>query len=689
MPYLYLDTETYSATPIKRGTYRYTADCELLLVQWALDDDPVEFAEGSIPEVLRALLKNPSITVVAHNTMFDRHVLDYACNVYVPVSRWHDTAVQALAHSLPPSLAELSVVMGLPADKAKDKDGKRLINLFCKPATDGTRYDKYSHPEDWDKFIAYGVTDIHAMREVHKRLPTWNSSKHERGLWELDQLINDRGILIDAALAKAAVEAVAQRKEGLRAEMATHTDNKVSSATERDTILAHLADTYGEALPDLKKSTVEEFILDPLMDDTLREILRNRLEGASNSTAKYTALLRSVSDDGRVRGLLQFCGAARTGRWAGRVFQPQNLPRPTISKEGIAVGIDAFVAGCSDVLGLDIQATAVSALRGCLLPTRGKKLVVSDLANIEGRAQAHLAGETWKIQAFKDFDTILGYDNKGKAIRKGPDLYKLAYANSFGVHAEDVDDFQRSIGKVQELALGYAGGVGAFAAFAAGYGIDLDEMARRALPGISPAIMEESRSFHEWMIKKGNDTYGMSPDTFTVCNSFKTMWRRAHPAIAGMWAELDNVTRHAVSSPGTVLDARGVKVKSTGAWLLIRLPSGRFLSYPSPRVSDDGQLSYMGMHNKKWIRINTFGGKFFENICQAFARDIMAYNMPAIELAGYEILLTVHDEVVTETPDTSEFTHDELGRMLADVPPWCAGIPLAASGAELKRYGKA
>ena len=339
-----------------------------------------------------------------------------------------------------------------------------------------------------------------------------------------------------------------------------------------------------------------------------------------------------------------------------------------------------------------VMQLCASAIRGTIIAPPDKKLVVSDLANIEGRDAAWLAGETWKLQAFYDYDTILGYttDGKQKAIRKGPDLYKLAYAKSFNIPHTEVDEDQRQIGKIQELALQFAGGVGAFVTFAAAYNIDLDALADVAYDTLPDTVREEAEGCYKWMVKKGKSTFDMKPNTFVMCDSFKRLWRQAHPAISSYWGELEAAIRMAARNPGNTIQCRKVKVRRDGAWLRLGLPSGRSLCYPGIQVDDEGQISYMGQnqYTRKWQRIKSHGGKFFENLCQALARDVMARNMPDIENAGYEIVLTVHDEVITEAPDTDEFNVDGLSKLLSAVKPWAVGMPLAAAGFETYRYRK-
>jgi DNA polymerase len=400
---------------------------------------------------------------------------------------------------------------------------------------------------------------------------------------------------------------------------------------------------------------------------------------ATASTAKYKAVARGVNSDGRLRGLLQFAGAGRTGRWSGRTFQPQNLPRPDMEQDEIEQCIGAIKGGSIDLVSDNVMRACSNAIRGVIVAPPGKKLVVGDLANIEGRMAAWLAGEEWKLGAFREYDEGVGAD-----------LYKVAYGKAFKITPEDVSKPQRQIGKVMELMLQYEGGVGAFLTGAATYGIDLDAMAETALPTIPSQVLQESIDFYDWSNKKRRNTFGLERDTFLACDALKRLWRYAHPAISSYWGELKDAVISAINRPGQAFDARRLVIRRDGAWLKIRLPSGRLLCYPSPQAGDDGKISYMGVnqYSRKWSRISTYGGKLFENITQAAARDVLAADMPLVEAAGYEIVLSVHDELITEAPDTDEYTAEGLCDLMATVPDWAEGLPLASAGFESPRYKK-
>ncbi|OAH29146.1 DNA polymerase [Serratia marcescens] len=701
MQKLWLDLETFCETPIKNGTHAYAEGVEIMLFAWAIDDGPVsvhDFTEDKhLPAQLLAALGDESVLIYAHNSHFDRTMLRHALQRQLPgvvaggVERWRDTMVKALAHGLPGALGALCEVLNVDTDKAKDKAGKQLIQLFCKPRPKNSKLRRAtakSHPAEWQRFVEYAGLDIHAMRAVDAKLPSWNYQGTELALWHRDQKINDRGVCVDVELAEATIAAVGDEQQRLAELTQAMTDGEVQAATQRDAMLRHILEAFGVDLPDMQKSTLERRINDPDLPAPLRELLTIRLAACTTSTSKYKALMKGVSSDGRLRGTLQFCGASRTGRWAGRLFQPQNLPRPTLDQEQIDQGIEALKLGVADLVFDNIMELTSSALRGCIMAPPGKKLVVSDLSNIEGRFLAWLAGEEWKLQAFRDYDNIIGTDENGEPIRAGHDLYKLAYARAFNMTPEDVDKAMRQIGKVMELGLGFGGGVAAFVTFALVYGLDLEDLADAALPNIPIAIQREAQSWWQASVKQ-KKTYALSERVFITCDSLKRLWRNAHPETVSLWSELENAVRRAIAQPGKQFNCRRLKVRKDGSWLRIALPSSRVICYPGAAIVK-GDITYMGVnpYSRKWQRLKTYGGKLVENVTQAGARDVLAGNMPAIEARGYEIVLTVHDEVITEAPDKDYYFHDQLSRLLATNPTWAPDLPLNAGGFEAYHYRK-
>jgi DNA polymerase len=709
---LWIDTEDYSEVPIKNGVHAYAEQSEILLFAWAIDDEPVQVWDlttgDSMPERLADALADDSVEIWAHNSHFDRTILRWH-GIEPKLERWRDTMVQAMSHSLPGGLDQLCEVLGMPPDKAKLKTGKALIRLFCMPqkfkfhrkrlpgesakeykalvdaakeAWPG-RATRETHPAQWAEFVEYAGQDIEAMREAHKRMPKWNypGNSRELALWHLDQRINDRGILVDLELAEAAVRAVDRAQEQLAQRTQELTEGEVRAATQRDAMLEHIANQYGYMLDDMRGSTLEKLLdTDENMPEEMNELLRVRLQATTTSTAKYKTLLKATSSDGRLRGTLQFAGAGRTGRFSGKLVQLQNLPRGTIHGVELELGVSALKTDCADLIVPDVMELTSSAIRSTLTASVDKKLVITDLSNIEGRILAWLAGEEWKLQAFRDYDNGTGHD-----------LYKLAYGKSFNVDPGTVDKQQRQVGKTMELALGFQGGVSAFLTFARAFSINLEALANIAT--IPDQVLERASSTLEWHRKQGRDPdldTGLSEKAWLTCESFKVAWRESHPNVSAFWVELESTVVSAINSPGRTLQCRKIKVRRDGNWFRLGLPSGRALCYPNPQVDEDNKISFTGIEQftRKWKRIPTFGGRLVENCTQAAARDVIAHNMPLIESSGYPIILTVHDEVLTEVPDRSEYNVEHLSAMLARVPEWAEGLPLAAAGFETYRYRK-
>jgi DNA polymerase len=560
-----------------------------------------------MPADLKQAIDDPDVLFVFQNSMFDRTVLRLSGLADIPVQRIHDTMIQALAHSLPGGLGLLCEIMGVADEEAKDKDGKKLIYLFCKPRPKNSKLRRATyetHPEEWQKFRDYAGNDITSMRAIFYKIPSWNYREGELELWRLDQRINDRGFAVDRDLARAAIEAIAEAQTRLARDTHEATYGIVGRATQRDRLLKFITRIYNVDLPDLQKSTLERRVNDPDLPQEVRELLAIRLEASKSSTSKYTSLLKAVSDDGRLRGTLQFCGASRTGRWSGRTFQPQNLFRPTMSQGEIDAMIAALKTGTVDMVTDKVMDVCANAIRGCIIAPEGKKLVVSDLSNIEGRFAAWVSEEEWKCEAFAEFD---------KGV--GEDLYKVAYGKAFGVDPSTATGSKRQIGKVMELMLQYGGGVGAFLTGAATYGIDLDEMAIAALPSIPEPIRLEALAWYHKCLETERSTFDLSQETFVVCDSLKRMWREAHPQISSIWRELEDAIRAAINTPDKTFTVRKLKIRKDGSWLRIVLPSDRALCYPAARVNDDDEIEYKGMnpYSRKWGWVKSYGGKFFEN----------------------------------------------------------------------------
>lgn len=687
MKTLFLDLETYCETPLSHGTHVYAADAEVIVAAYAFDDGPVHtldlthFPNGPARINRIEHYTGMAETIVAHNSFFDRTVLRYN-GLNIPTARWHDTMVQALAHSLPGGLEPLCEIMGVPLDKAKSKEGKRLISLFCKPRPKKQklrRATRETHPAEWAEFLDYARLDIEAMRELHKRLPKWNNTPEERALWLLDQKINDRGMQIDMDLVHAALATVDTAQAGLADDTMRLTNDTVEKATQRDAIIKFLWEAYEIRMPDLTASTIEAMLENDNYPPEVLELLRVRLQASTSSTAKYKRLLQATSKDGRLRGTLQFCGASRTGRWAGRIFQPQNLPRPSLPQEEIDVGIEAIKAGVAPLLTDNVMQLCSSAIRGVIIPAPKRKLVVADLSNIEGRVLAWLAGETWKLEAFAAFD-------RGE----GPDLYNVTGGLILGKPPEEVTKAERqSYGKVSDLAFGFGGGVGAFATFAAAYNVDLDALADSAWENLTPHLVEQAREFLAWTREKKRPRFGLSDKAFITCDAIKRGWRERHPKTVKLWKNMEEATEHVVNRQADNVRVGKLLVTRNKNWLRVVLPSGRSLSYPSAR-HDGKNVSYMGInqYSRQWNRLKAYGGKWAEQSTQATARDVLACGMLGADAVGYDIVLDSHDEILADVSETNLFTVDGLSAIMSTQPIWAAGLPLAAAGFEGKRYHK-
>jgi DNA polymerase len=301
------------------------------------------------------------------------------------------------------------------------------------------------------------------------------------------------------------------------------------------------------------------------------------------------------------------------------------------------------------------------------------------LSNIEGRVLAWLANEDWKVKAFEAFDR-----------KEGHDLYIMAYASAFGIDPEFVTKDQRQVGKVMELAFGYQGGVGAWVTFATAYSIDLEDMAVRAYPNIPKVAIEKSTEMRAWAKTKKMSDFGLSDRAWIVCDAFKALWREAHSNVVELWGDLETAMREAVIHPGQTYRAKGMPVRRDGSWLRIRLPSGRYLSYPGVSVDEKGKISYAGINQftRQWCRVSSYGGKAVENVVQAASRDILAHGLVGAETQGYNPVLSIHDEIICEPPNRANFSVDGLAKIMSTNPEWADGLPLAAAGFEAYRYRK-
>lgn len=723
MSYLFLDFETFSEADLKKvGSYAYAEHptTEVLICTYAFDDEPVQVWDctdgsdmpGDLHRALRRLVKpNSRIKMVWHNgELFDRLIMKHCWGFDIPVSNTIDTMIWAFRHALPGSLDALCEVLGVSADNAKDKRGKALIKRFSKPTPKNykiRRYTAETHPDEWALFIKYAVSDITAMREVFHKLPRWGNSEFEDRVLELDQLINDRGFKVDVALAEAAIEAVEKHKAQLQEEARRKYGG---SLTGNDflPILRELAPAH--RIHNAQKSTLNDLLADDDLPDDARTIIEMRLGAASTASTKYNPLLLGRSSDDRRRGCIQYGGAKRTLRFAGKGFQPQNLARGYYHDDELDKGISALLKGRAH-RRFDVAKLTASTVRSCIIPEAGHKFVVADYSNVEGRGLAWLAGEDDLIEVFVN----------------GVDVYKKLASTVFNVAYEAVTKDQRQIAKAMVLGLGYAGGVGAFVTFAKNLGLDLNDMTR-TLDGTFPDhIWAATARGYEWARiqeakrpprpgeKDDRPSYILDKKAWRTCDALKRMYREANPAIVQFWRDIEDAAMAAIRNPGEEFTAgpRGVKFsrnvetdnngnKVAGWWLRMTLPSGRVMSYPgvglsvSKETDEDGKVStnvrikYQGENQltRQWGFQYTYSGKLVENCTQALCRDLLANALLNVEANGYPIVLHVHDEIICETPDLPEYNVAELERLMCELPEWAEGFPLVAEGAEMMRYAK-
>lgn len=757
---LFLDTEIFSGVDLKKvGAYAYAEHptTEIMICTYAIDEGRVQTWDctesPTMPRELRKALRHVSRKkakiVMANGLLFDRLVIREKWGIDLPVSQIEDTMIMAFRHALPGSLDMQCQVLGVDAEHAKDKAGKALIKRFCKPTPKTykiRRYTRETHPEEWAKFLRYAALDIIAMREVYWRIPDWGNTPKEDEILLIDQLINDRGFYVDVDLANAAIKAVQAHKEELKEEAWERFGGKLTG-NDFLPILRDIAPAF--TIHNAQKSTLNDLLEDPDFPDEGKALIEMRLGASSTASTKYNPLVNGLSADGRRRGCLQYGGAKRTLRWAGKGFQPQNLARGEYSddhegkikrREGesdvsfwvrshmLTNGINSLLRGTAH-WAYDISKLTASTVRGCIIPAKGKKFVVADYSNVEGRGLAWIAGEKTALMVFKAGRDIY-CETAGKMFGLDPDYIKA--------NRKDL----RQIGKACELGLGYGGGVAAFLQFAKNLGLDLYTMAdvmkgtfpdhiwAAAKRGYEYARINEAKRPPKPGKKDERPTYILPKNVWLTCDAIKRMWREAHPKTVAFWAELEDAVLCAIRNPGKAYWAganvrpdgrKALKIVRTkakhdptfdeerddpdaaGWWLKIELPSGRIMSYPGIALSvtteideDTGKkrtstrIKYQGENQttRQWGFQYTYGGKLTENIVQALCRDILAWSMPGVEAAGYKIVLSVHDELITEVPDTDDYTTEELCALMCDLPIWAKGFPLAAEGDIMYRYRK-
>lgn len=654
--FLFLDFETYSETDIaKCGSYKYMEDpnFEILLLAYGFDGRPVDvvdFAQGeSWPSDFMEALQDSDVVKVAHNAAFERYAIWRSLGVYCQPDQWFDTMHLCGVCGLPMSLAGAGDALGLGEDQAKMKEGKALIRYFCLPCkptkTNGMRTRNLPEhaPEKWLTFKKYCCRDVETERTIFNLLRRWAPGREEKLFWNLDARINERGVRIDRQLALNAVAMDLKNKEELteRAVAITGLDNPKSVSQVKN----WLYDQEGKEFPSLNKKVIAD-VVSQLQSEKAREFMELRSELAKSSVAKYEAMVRSQCEDGTVKGCFLFYGASRTGRFAGRLVQFQNLPQNHIEtlaearslvKGGHYTALKALYDGVAQPLS--------ELVRTAIIPEDGHQLLVSDFSAIEARVTAWFAQEQWRLDVF----------------REGKDIYCASASQMFHVPVvkHGVNGHLRQKGKVAELALGYGGGVNALKAFGA------DKM------GMTEQEMQETVD----------------------------LWRESSPRVVAMWKALEKAAIRSVARRGSALaelsPTTHVRFDYEDGILWMCLPSGRRIAYfgaryePSRYDPSRKVLSYMGtdQKTKKWARLETWGGKLTENLVQATARDCLREAMMALDAEGYDIRAHVHDEVIVTEPLGGRSV-EEMSEIMGRPIPWAPGLPLRADGYSCPFYQK-
>jgi len=652
-----IDIETRSDKDISKcGVYAYTDTpyFDILLFAYSIDEQPVQvvdMANGEeIPESILAALADENVVKRAFNVNFERVCLSKYLRKNYPQyfqsysidedtvgdflnpESWHCSMIHARTLGLPSSLAEVGKVLGI--EQQKMTEGKALVKFFCVPydTVDGVPqfHNPKDYPDKWEIFKAYNKRDVGAELEIDRRLSRFPVPDF---LWKefyLDQEINDRGILVDMQLADKAIGLDAEAKEELTAEM------KRLTGVENPNSVYQLLDwleTQGYKSDSLGKTQVQELI--KTAKEPVKSVLQMRLQLSKSSVKKYTAMKNTACSDNRARGMFSFYGASRTGRWAGRNVQLQNLPQnhlPDLTEARELVKYSSF----EDIQMLydDVPDTLSQLIRTAFIPRQGMKFIVADFSAIEARVIAWLAGEEWRMKAFAN----------------GEDIYCASASKMFGVpvvkHGEN--GHLRQKGKISELACGFGGSVGAMKAM-------------------------------------GADSLGLSD---TELKQIVTDWREASPHITELWWAVDRAVKKAVKEK-TATKTHGLLFSYEAGFLFIRLPSGRRLAYAKPYIGKNKfggeSVTYMGINaQKKWDRLESYGPKFVENCVQGIARDLLMYSMQT--LSQYFIVGHIHDEMIIECPKDTKL--DEICQQMARTPDWAKGLLLRADGYECSFYKK-
>lgn len=648
MKTLSIDLETYSETDLTScGVFKYVEDpaFEILLFAYSVDYGEVhvvDFSNGEdIPDDILSALHDPAVEKTAYNAPFERTCLGKFFG-YMEPEQWDDTMVLASECGLPLGLKAVGEALNLGEEKAKMKEGADLIRFFCIPrkptkSNPSGRNMPADHPDKWEVFKAYNKRDVEVENTIRKLLLKWRQDKSEHDLWVLDQKINDRGMGVDLVLAENAVSIGEKYRERLLARAQEISGLGNPNSTEQ--IKQWLREQEGVTVTSLNKKVIADVVAG-LSDEKCKEFMVLRTEFSKSSVKKYDAVIRSATDDSHIHGCFQFAGAGRTGRWAGRLVQLQNLARN--SMDDLDSARQLVRAGDAEGLELiypNVQGVLSELVRTVLIPEKNQKFLVADFAAIEARVIAWIAGETWRQEVFRD----------------GGDIYCASASQMFKVPVvkHGVNGELRQKGKIAELALGYGGGVNALKAF-------------------------------------GADKMGMSDEEMAETVD---KWREASPHICALWRSLEQAAIRCIRrGRSTLSTVGGIRFDYEDGVLWMVLPSGRRIAYWGASFGENRwgnpSLSYWGtdQKTKKWSRLETWGGKLAENLVQATARDCLKEAMLRLDAAGYDIRGHVHDEVIITAPMDAR-VEDAAAIMGANIP-WAPGLLLRADGYETEYYRK-
>ena len=621
-----IDFETFSECDIRAaGAWAYAdhPSTEVLCLAWAVNDEPPQLWTPGMPAPTELFgLIERGAEVWAWNSFFElaiwKQVLMWPS---IPIAQWNDTAALAAAQAYPRALGNCGDFMGMSGDAAKNKRGKYLIQRLCKPYRGKRVHDQDLLRELYD----YCLQDVVAESEIRKRLRPLHPS--ERLVWEADQRMNLRGVKLDAANCEHAIEIIKKVEAELNQEVFELTDGELASTSSRAKSLEWI-NRQGLAMDSYDKAAVT-CALEGVCPPKVYRFLQIRQALSKSSTKKFQAMLACLGRDGRAHGTGMYHGAA-TGRWSGRHFQPQNLPRPIV--DDVDPIIDALRYRCPDQLPGEPMALLASCLRGMLIASKGRRLIVSDYSAIEARVLAWLAGHETVLQSFRD----------------GLDLYKVTASDMYAIPYSSVDKDQRFLSKIATLALGYQGGVKAFQKMAVNYGTDVDD---------------------------------------ATALKIRDDWRAANRPIVKLWHEVERAAYNAIQN-GRREETRAGDFMIVKGDLLFKLPSGRCLSFPQAALINN-KITYQGMNNftHKWGTIETYGGSLVQSITQAVARDLLAHALLKLDAAGYDPIMTVHDEIVADTK-VGHGSLDEFNTLMCELPDWAKGLPVDVEGYEADRYRK-